>query len=49
VGEIKALAGLMEFMLKAHGETEDKLFIGRSSIVSKKSASARASTRTRRD
>ncbi len=28
VGEIKALAGLMESMLRAHGDTEDKLFIG---------------------
>lgn len=28
VSEIKALAGLMESMLRAHGDTEDKLFIG---------------------
>jgi hemerythrin-like domain-containing protein len=28
LGEIKLLAGLMESMLKAHSDTEDRLFIG---------------------
>lgn len=28
LGEVKALAALMEMLLKAHGDTEDNLFLG---------------------